>query len=463
LSNDIIPLENFPLPSAVFKDSTVDVSRFGAGIQASFAILTIKGKTWGIRHRGVTQQLTAPNPMAGNALMPVQFLDVVIVDAAESISKVYYIHGYVEGQRTPPDCWSANGVVPDPAAPHRQSATCRGCPHNVFGSKLGDTGQKGKACPDNKRLAVVPLSDIKNDAFGGPVMLRLPPGSFQTYAEFVGKMASRHYPPFAVACRLTFSPNDAYPKIVFTPLRPLNDVEAGLVLEIQKHPTLDRMLTDPAVGAFADPEADDSTGLAPPPAAPVSNVVPLVQPAAPTPPPVAPVAPTAQPVQTGFGVAAPVGGAAAQPAAPGIAPATSWATTPAPTAPVQQAPPAPQQPIQPVQQAQPQPEVLTPEQMKIRELEAQLAAAQSNKGRGRPRSKPVGPPANGAATEPPVAQTTGFGTPAPTAPVATAQPQAQAQVTPPSNGTGGAPETPAQESVGNAIANRIAGLVGQKT
>lgn len=482
MPNDIVPFDQFQAPSPIFAKSTVDVTKFSGGIQASFAILTIKGKEWGVRFRGVTTQLTAPNPMAGNALMPVQFLDVVIVDAAATISKVYYIHGYKDGERTPPDCWSANGVAPDPASPHRQSNTCRGCPHNVFGSKIGDGGQKGKACPDNKRLAIVPVSDIKNEALGGPVMLRLPPGSFGLYSDFVGKLASKHYPPFAVATRLTFSPGDAYPKIVFTPLRPLNDAEGALVLEIQQNPQLERMLTDPAIGAFADAEAGDTEagpGVPPPPQGqqvpppPVVTPPPAQQAPPPPPPPVVtqpPVPPNqaSAPVMTGFGVAAPVAGTSSGPAQaqPAPAPSASWGGgTPAPTQvppPAQQpqddlAPPAFLQRQPPAQQATQEPqqqplppvnEVLTPEQMRIKELEAQLAAAKAPKTT-RKRTQPVGPPTNGAGAEPVVA---------------TAQP-----VTPPGNGAAPPAQTqpqpvqpPGEGTVGNAIADRIASLVGQK-
>jgi len=92
-------------------------------------------------------------------------------------------------------------------------------------------------------------------------------------------------------------------------------------------------------------------------------------------------------------------------------------------------------------QTQPQP-VLTPEQMRIKELEAQLAAATATKPR-KPRPKPVGPPV------------TNGGAPA----------QAQAQpVTPQSNGAAAVqePQPAGEATVGNAIADRIAAITGQK-
>lgn len=386
----------------VFRGSVVDVNKFTSGIQASFPILTIKGKTWGIRYRGTTTNITAPNPMAGGAHMPVQFLDVVIIDAAESVSKVYYASGYKEGERAPPDCWSVNGLTPDPASAHPQSPTCRGCRHNVFGSKIGDAGQKGKACPDNKRLAIVPAHDLRNEAWGGPMMLRLPPASFSNYTTFCGLMGARQIPPYAVVCRLTFDQNQAFPRIVFTPVRVVTREEAATIIELQKNPQLKHMLTDPAVGVLADVDEE------------VGQPVPATNQGFPPPPPPQPQAPQpTAPVGYPAGNAAPV----AQPVAPPVQPQGAWGAPPPPmpaqAAPVASwgAPPAavaptpPPVPQAPQQAPQPQQDTLeipagldrrqtaalTPEQLKIQELERQLAEAQQAKAR-KPRSKPVAPP-----------------------------------------------------------------------
>ena len=68
--------------------------------------------------------------------------------------------------------------------------------------------------------------------------------------------------------------------------------------------------------------------------------------------------------------------------------------------------------------------------MKITELQAQLAEAKQAKPRGRPRTKPVGPPTETAATP-----------------------------TQASNGAAPANDEPAADPVGNDITNRIAELV----
>lgn len=440
---------------AVFQNSPVDVTKFTGGIAQSFPILTIKGKSWSIRYRGVTTTITAPNPAAGNVLMPVQFLDVVIVDAAASISKVFYLHGYKEGERAPPDCWSANGVVPDPASSSKQSNTCRGCQHNVFGSKVGDAGQKGKACPDNKRLAIVPAHDLRNEAWGGPMMLRLPPASFSNYSQFVAMLAAKQYPPFAVVCRLMFDPNEAFPRIVFTPIRVVTPEEAATILEIQKNPQLEQMLSDPAIGAFADAEAEAGTGAAPGGLAPPPVQTPVHTPA---PPPVTqpsnPPAAVTPPPTAGWG-APPPQQAQPNPVSPPVQaspPAAVWGAPPPTAAPattgvvvaqgpagggmdpgpipgfLQRAPAA--SPVVPDPGTPPTAPVKTAEQLKIEELERQLAEAKTPKTR-KPRSQPVSP----AST-------------APVTPEGNGAPPPQEQ-----------PETAAQASIGNDIADRIAGLI----
>ena len=104
----------------------------------------------------------------------------MIISASPAISKIFYEAGYQEGDAEAPDCFSTNGVSPDPASPKKQAELCASCPQNRFGSRANlVTGAKGKACQDSKRLAVVPADDMHNETFGGPMLLRIPPASLQ--------------------------------------------------------------------------------------------------------------------------------------------------------------------------------------------------------------------------------------------------------------------------------------------
>lgn len=388
-------IANLGPQSQLAATSTVDPGALAAGIKPSFATLTFKGKTWGIRHRGVTHQLLARDPNTGAILGSIPTVDVVILKSAMAISKSYYIEKYKEGDFNQPDCWSTNGIAPDMAAPKRQANTCRGCKWDAFGSRTMDDGRKGKACSDNKRLAVVPAADLKNELYGGPMLLKLPPSGFGGLSELEAQLHHAGYHYFAVVMRLSFDYTVAFPKIVFTPIAVLDDHAMTEVLELQKVEQVDRILSEELYEVSGDPEQPTpGQGQAQEPAQAPAAEPPHQQPAAPVVQPMQPTAfspqppppqPQPQPQQQ---PAAPVSGFVAQP--------LTTAPDPGPMPPhlvrTQQGNGAaqPQQPApQPMQQQPPAAE--TPEQ-KIARLEAQLAEA--NKPKTRKRTAPVTPAGN---------------------------------------------------------------------
>lgn len=255
--------------------SSADPRALAAGIKPSFASLTFKGKTWGVRHRGQTLQLLARDPNTGAILGSIPTIDLVLVKSATAISKTFYMDKYKENDFKQPDCWSTNGIAPDMAAPLRQNATCRGCRWDAFGSRTMDDGRKGKACQDNKRLAVLPAHDLKNETYGGPMLLKLPPSSFNGLSELESALHMQGYAYFAVIMRLSFDHVAAFPKIIFTPIGVLNDHQMQEVLNWQTHDTVDRILSEEVVEVSGDPgqpAVETSTGQ------PTGEVVPFPQP-----------------------------------------------------------------------------------------------------------------------------------------------------------------------------------------
>lgn len=482
--------------SNVLQQSTVDPRALAAGIKPAFASLTFKGKVWGIRHRGVTQQLLARDPQTGAIIGAIPTVDIIILKSATAISKNYYIGKYQEGDFNQPDCWSTNGQVPDPAAPKKQSNTCRGCPHDAFGSRTMDDGRKGKACSDSKRVCVVPAADIKNEAFGGPMLLKLPPSSFAGLSELENQLHMQGYSYFGLVMRLSFDHQAAFPKIIFTPVRVLNDYEAQAVLEMQQVDTVERILNEELYEVTGDPqqpiaEAAQPAGIPPnapthyphahpqgpvhnPPPQPTPVVAQQPAPTAFTPQPPPPPGP-APSVSTVAATAA-FGGAVHQPApvhAPpldpnltalaglpqqldltipphlkGPAPGNPYVTPPPQSPPVTQSPPAAHQAPQVTNGAA---QALTPEQQEIERLKAELAKATAPKPR-KPRSTPVTP--TGAVTVQPAATA---------APAEPALPFT-AHAGPPQAASPANPETPADETDdGDAPANlqdRINSLLG---
>jgi hypothetical protein len=208
-----------------------------AGVTGGFGIVTFKGKVWRTKFRGEERVMTLEDGRT-----PRFEIEVVIVKAAPVISKIFYESGFVDGSSSPPDCWSVNGITPDPAASKKQSNTCAGCKQNAWGSKITEAGKQAKACADSKRLAIAPAPDIRNEAFGGPMMLRVPAASLQDMAQFGKEMESRGFPYYAFVTGISFDVNEAYPKFVFRPVRPLSEEEARLVIEQRNNPITQRIL-----------------------------------------------------------------------------------------------------------------------------------------------------------------------------------------------------------------------------
>ena len=252
--------------SAVVQTSRVDPKSLAAGIQSSYAVLTFGGKTWNIRHRGNDNPLLVRDRQTNAILGPVPTVDVIIVRSATPISKTFYLKTYEQGSFARPDCWSTNGVKPDPVSPHhKQNATCPGCKWDAFGSSShGRRAHNGKACTDNKRIAVVPAGDLANEAYGGPMLLRLPPSTFQGLAELEDQLLLQGYRYDGVVIRCSFDHEVAFPKIIFTPIRVLNDHQAQEIVALQDSPVVSRILSEEVVEVKADPKQAAPAEASPP-------------------------------------------------------------------------------------------------------------------------------------------------------------------------------------------------------
>src|SRR5579863_5581474 len=135
--------------------------------------------------------------IAGNE-QPVQtlYVDVVIVDANEHMSKMMYTTKWDPANPTPPVCFSDNGVAPSIAAampPELKLGyplnaeplgppTCARCWANVWGSKISEMGSKVKACRDEHKLAII-APGMPNSMF----RLTVPPNSLTNWRAYILK------------------------------------------------------------------------------------------------------------------------------------------------------------------------------------------------------------------------------------------------------------------------------------
>lgn len=281
-------------------------SELSEGVGPSYAVVTIKGKTFGIRHSGSTTPMTVT---MNGAVYAAPFFDVLLVKASAALSKTYYKDGYQEGDNDAPDCWAEDGVNPlapldqRPIDPRTNApcVDCRACPMNVFGSRISDNGSKAKACADTRKIAVLPVVptgqlnaqgvdpgrvDFDNSRFGGPMMLRVPAASLRSFAEYDASLRGMGLPYYGVVTRMQFDPAFAYPKFVLQPVRGLSEAEAQDLVAVRSKPTIDLMLT----GGHTAPQAAPALAApqqAPQQAAPAAPAVlnqPEMSQAAPPPP-----------------------------------------------------------------------------------------------------------------------------------------------------------------------------------
>jgi hypothetical protein len=414
-------------PSTKFAQSKVSHDDLAAGIQASFAVISYKGKVWRVKHRGEEKMLMR----ADEPGVPQAFIECVIVKASPAIAKIYYKGTYAEGDMSPPDCWSVNGIAPDPASPLKQSPTCAGCPMNAWGSKITGNGKATKACQDSKRLAIVPAADMVNELHGGPMLLRVPPASLADLAQYGQKLKQIGADYFSVVTRIGFDANEAFPKFTFAALRGLNDTEADIILPLQEDPRVTRILQEAVDHVRAEP------------------------PGAPNPTTAKPAPGTA-----GAAKAAPTAGDGMD-LPPHLNRTTTTVVTPPATAPATPADAggkAPTPPTPPTTVAAAAPAPQDPKEAEIEALKAKLAALQGG-ATGQP---------NGAAPTPVVKRTRNKAAtptvpppspqPTPVAPAPVAETAPPAGVTTETPSTDAHPDTPATPPATNGTAEAMATL-----
>lgn len=255
--------------------SGADADDLSSGVGGGYAVLKFRASKWRLSYGGNEEPII--NKTTGDT---VPSLEVVLVKGSPVLAKSYYKSKYVEGSNEAPDCWSMDGKRPDSQVVHPVSNGCAACPMNAFGSRVSDTQSKGKACQDVRRVAVVPANDMRNEAMGGPMLLRVPPASLADLAKFSKDMKANGYPYNAIVTRLGFDPEASYPKLTFRAVRPLSAEQQAELVQLLQEPEFSEKV-DRILDKMEDAE---------PVAAPVAA-------AAPAPAPVQAPAPAPAPVQ----------------------------------------------------------------------------------------------------------------------------------------------------------------------
>lgn len=203
-------------------------------------------------------------------------IDFVVIAANPAKSKTYYARHYSPGETQPtaPDCFSDDGIRPDPSVTSPQSPNCATCPHNVWGSAINPvSGKKVKACKDSKRIAVAFISDGELSEIYG---WRLSPMNMLAFNNFVQQeVTGRGIGLSHIVVRAGFDEKATFPQVTFKVLRNLTAAEFAKANELR-----------------AKPEAKIACGMQP---TPVTIEVPARVVAAPAPAPAPTPAPAPAP------------------------------------------------------------------------------------------------------------------------------------------------------------------------
>ena len=195
-------------------------------------------------------------------------MQIVIINAA-AVGRTFYAGTYVKGQKMKPTCWSSDTQSPDAAVPadQRQANFCKDCKQNIKGSAAqGD----GRACRFSQRLAIalagdngvdenvyqisLPATSVFGDADGQKMPL-------QAYGRYL-KAHNTHV--ISVVTEMRFDPNGQM-KLVFKPVRALNEAELRQVIAMREHPDTIKAIT------MTVSQMDQAEGGAPvAPAAPIA-------------------------------------------------------------------------------------------------------------------------------------------------------------------------------------------------
>lgn len=172
-------------------------------------------------------------------------MKVILINAAP-VSRMFFEGTYVKGAKTKPTCWSSDTQTPDKAVPEdsRQSKFCKDCKQHIKGSGQGDT----RACRFQQRIAVALDGELHKEAV---YQITLP--STSVFGDAEGKKMplqayGRHLkayntPAISIVTEMRFDIDSATPKLVFSPVRALEENELATAVKLQNHPDTIKAIT----------------------------------------------------------------------------------------------------------------------------------------------------------------------------------------------------------------------------
>lgn len=222
--------------------------------------LSYEGKVWQVVMNGERTKIMRRNAEGDEE--PTAIMRVVVLGVAERRGRAYYEGAYDPSKPGVPLCWSDDGVAPHAQVQEPRSSKCDTCPLSAKGSKVTEQGKAVTACSQHLMLAVVP----HNAPESTPLRLKLAITSvwdkqspdlekqgwfaFDNYRDFLRANGVSH--TAAVVTKMRFDPNVAFPKVMFSPDRWLEDHEVETVKPRLKAPEVVSLLAGTWTPAGAD-------------------------------------------------------------------------------------------------------------------------------------------------------------------------------------------------------------------
>lgn len=269
--------------------------------------LLIEGKVWTRSVDGEKIKLTRKNE--DGEVETIQTLKVIILDYNKRRGRTYYDGAYDPAKPGVPLCWSVDGDRPDANVVKPQHSDCKNCPMSAKGSKVTEQGKAVAACSQHRVLALVPAAQPGST----PLRLKLSITSlydkqspeleasgWYAFEQYVDMLRSRgvHHTA-SIVTKLKFDSNAAYPKVIFSPDRWLEQTELAVVAPIAKSDGVKELLDGtftPAGGAGDGVKNDPFEQGDPPAAAPAPKPAAAKPSPAPKPKPEIKQAPKPEPV-----------------------------------------------------------------------------------------------------------------------------------------------------------------------
>ena len=244
--NQLATLGNMQLP-----DHIRDTSGQAAGLVTSESVprITLKDASFRLKKDG--------NEINVGLAKPIQVV-ILGIDPPEPkrTAKVWYDAAWNADSAEAPDCFSNDGITPDPSVADPQCGTCAQCPKNAWGSGHDAEGNasKGKACSDRKNLLVVlGGKHIDGDVF----RLSIPPTSLKALSTYGRELVRYNVNMHRIVTQIDVDPENSK-GMLFNYAGFLAEAEANRMDARAASPELSEMTHTAALPA---PAAASPTGM----------------------------------------------------------------------------------------------------------------------------------------------------------------------------------------------------------